>query len=88
MAPPSSEQVGRVMAAMVGLLGGGAVGFWMQVRGCVKRAQISRPPPCSASVGDEPSPPCVQKKMIDEERAARTIRLKARLERLKVSGVA
>lgn len=53
MAPPSSEQVGRVMAAMVGLLGGGAVGFWMQ------------------------------KKMIDEERAARTIRLKARLERLK-----
>jgi hypothetical protein len=31
MAPPSSEQVGRVMAAMVGLLGGAAVGFWMQV---------------------------------------------------------
>jgi hypothetical protein len=34
-----------------------------------------------------PSAVCVQKKMIDEERAARTIRLKARLERLKVSGV-
>jgi hypothetical protein len=31
MAPPSSEQVGRVMAAMVGLLGGASVGFWMQV---------------------------------------------------------
>jgi hypothetical protein len=33
-------------------------------------------------------PSRVQKKMIDEERAARTIQLKARLERLKVSGIA
>jgi hypothetical protein len=31
MAPPSGEQVGRVIAAMVGLLGGASMGFWMQV---------------------------------------------------------
>ena len=31
MAAPSSVQVGRVIAAMVGLLGGASVGFWMQV---------------------------------------------------------
>ena len=53
MAAPSPDAVGRVVAATVGLLGGGAVGFYLQ------------------------------KKLMDDERAARAVRIKARLERLR-----
>jgi len=58
MAPPNRNAIGRVAFMTFGLLGGGAVGFWMQT------------------------------KMMDEERAARAIRMKSRLDRLKEMEVA
>ena len=54
MAPPSRDSVGRVVAMMIGLIGGAGVGLYLQ------------------------------SKLIEEERAARAIRLRARMERLKV----
>jgi hypothetical protein len=79
MAKPSPDSIGRVIAATFGLLGGGAVGFWLQVNppvSCCKRcARVDSMCVC---------PGFPQKKLMDEERAARDLRIKARMERLRV----
>ena len=86
MAAPTRDAIGRAIAMTFGLVGGGAVGFWWQVgsprgAGCLQAASRTC---ASVLLACHALRRLVQKKLIEEERAARAIRLKARMERLKV----
>jgi len=96
MAPPNREAIWKVASMTFGLLGGGAVGFWMQaspVRTYTRflhRALDLLHTHMLTQEGDEQCPMhdirvlLGQTKMMVEERAARAIRMRSRLDRLKV----